>query len=103
METTSPQVDERALEAEAGGLTPVALAEALARAKAEAVAARHPGRVVVGADQVLALGDEIFHKPADAAAARAHLARLAGRTHHLHAAVALVHGDATEVFTESAG
>jgi septum formation protein len=102
VETASPDVDERAIEAESGGLAPVALAEALARAKAAAVAAHHPGRVVVGADQVLALGDAIFHKPADAAAARAHLARLAGRTHHLHSAVALVHGDATEVFTETA-
>lgn len=102
VETTSPDVDERALEAASGGLSPVALAQALARAKAEAVASRHPGRVVVGADQVLALDGTVFHKPADAAAAREHLARLAGRTHSLHAAVALARGGVTEVFVETA-
>lgn len=102
VETTSPDVDERALEAASGGLAPVALAETLARAKAEAVACRHPGRVVIGADQVLALDGTVFHKPADAQATREHLARLAGRTHALHSAVALVRDGATEVFVETA-
>jgi septum formation protein len=49
-----------------------------------------PGRVVLGADQVLALGGEVLAKPADLAAARARLCRLAGRTHSLHSAAALV-------------
>ncbi|GJD35612.1 Maf family protein [Methylobacterium aerolatum] len=102
VETHAPGVDERAVEAAAEGLSPVALAEALARAKAEAVARRHPDRVVIGADQVLALGAEIFHKPADLDGARAHLARLAGRTHALHSAVALVRDGTTEVFVETA-
>ena len=102
VETTSPEVDERAIEEASGDLSPQGLAQALAKAKAEAVAARNPGRVVVGADQVLALGDTVFHKPADAAAAREHLARLAGRTHVLHSAVALVNGGAAEVFVETA-
>jgi septum formation protein len=102
VETASPDVDERAIEAASGALPPVALAEALARAKAEAVASRHPGRVVIGADQVLALDGTVFHKPADASAARAHLARLSGRTHALHSAVALVRDGATDVFVETA-
>ncbi len=102
VETHAPGVDERAVEAAAEGLSPVALAEALARAKAEAVARRHPDRVVIGADQVLALGAEIFHKPADLDGARAHLARLGGRTHALHSAVALVRDGTTEVFVETA-
>lgn len=102
VETESPGVDERAVEAASAGLSPVDLAKALARAKAEAVAARHPSRVVIGADQVLALDDAVFHKPATLAAAREHLARLAGRTHALHSAVALVRDGRTDVFVETA-
>ncbi len=101
VETESPGVDERAIEAAAGAL-PEELAGALARAKAEAVAARHPGRVVVGADQVLALDGTVFHKPTDLGAARDHLARLAGRTHALHSAVALVRDGSTDLFVETA-
>ena len=45
----------------------------------------HPGSFVIGADQTLALGTELLHKPADRAAAAAQLDRLRGRTHRLHA------------------
>ena len=56
-------------QAGAGG---AAIARELARKKALAVAAREPGRLVLGADQTLALGDELFTKPGDrAGAARA--------------------------------
>jgi septum formation protein len=68
------------------------VAETLARAKAEAVSARHPGALVIGADQVLVLGDELFDKPGDAKAARAQLQRLRGNTHRLISGVALVQG-----------
>ena len=61
----------------------------LARAKAETVSARHAGTLVVGADQVLALGDELLTKAKDETEARAALQKLRGRTHALHAAVAL--------------
>ena len=47
----APGVDESRNPGEA----PVALATRLARAKAEAVAARNPGSVVIGSDQVAAL------------------------------------------------
>lgn len=103
VETQSPEVDERAVEAACAGLSPSDLALRLARAKAEAVAGRAPGRIVVAADQVLACDGAVFHKPADAAAARAHLARLAGRTHALHSAVALADAEgAVESFVETA-
>ncbi|PIK72940.1 septum formation inhibitor Maf, partial [Methylobacterium frigidaeris] len=94
VETRAPGVDERAVEAEAAGLPPAQLAERLAAAKAAAVAARAPDRVVIGADQVLDLDGAVFHKPADRAGAAAHLARLQGRTHALHSAVALAVGGA---------
>lgn len=85
------QIDERALEArELGkGASAGEVARALAAAKALAVAAAHPGATVIGADQVLALGSELLHKPADTAAARAQLDRLSGRTHTLVCGVAL--------------
>lgn len=71
---------------------PKRVARALARAKAEEVGTRCPGALVIGSDQVLALGGEVFTKPPDLAAAHAALTRLAGRTHHLHAAVSIAVG-----------
>lgn len=102
VETVAPEVDERAVEAQAAGLAPAGLALRLAAAKAEAVALRMPGRLVVGADQVLDCDGSVFHKPADLEAARLHLTRLQGRTHALHAAVALVRAGASETFCETA-
>jgi septum formation protein len=86
-------VDESALKRSlAGKVGPEGLAEALAAAKAKAVSALNPDDLALGADQVLALGDETFGKPADLAAARAQLERLRGRTHRLLSALALAHG-----------
>jgi septum formation protein len=85
-------IDERAIETQAGARDPGEVAALLAREKARAVAARCPGRLVLGADQTLALGAHIFSKPADTAAARTHLTVLRGRTHELHAALALARG-----------
>lgn len=84
-------IDERALEAAhlGTGGTPETLARALAEAKALDVANRFPSRIVIGGDQVLALGATILHKPADMAAARAQLLRLRGTTHRLLGGIAL--------------
>lgn len=90
-----PMVDERAVEravVDAGGDgRDVALR--LAKDKAATVAAAQPGAIVIGADQTLALGSELLHKPVDRAGAEALLDHLAGKTHRLHAAVALVRDD----------
>jgi septum formation protein len=86
-------IDERGLEAGAASAAPGVIAAHLAREKAAAVAGLHPGRLVLGADQVLALGNERFAKPADRAAARAQLRTLRGRTHELHSAIAFVEDD----------
>src|SRR5438046_810119 len=51
----APDVDEARRPDEA----PPALAARLAEAKARAVAQRHPGAVVIGSDQVAALGDRV--------------------------------------------
>ena len=85
-------IDERGLEAAAAeeGADASQIALRLAVAKARAVAGA--GGVVIGGDQTLALGRELLHKPVDMAAARAQLLHLRGKTHRLHAAVALVAG-----------
>ncbi len=71
------------------GLSPGDLAEHLAVEKARVVAARHPGDVVLAADTVVAHGDAILGKPADAVDARRMLALLAGTTHHVITGVAI--------------
>ncbi|HZP61496.1 MAG TPA: Maf family protein [Opitutaceae bacterium] len=57
--------------------------------KADWVAARHPEAFVLGADTTVFLGGVVLNKPADLAAARAMLQRLAGRTHTVFTGLAL--------------
>jgi septum formation protein len=91
-----PDIDERAVEAAIGGeATPDDVAAILAEAKAQEVSSRHPDALVIGSDQTLSLGDEIFHKPADMEAARRHLLKLSGKTHSLNSAVAVAKGGET--------
>ena len=90
VEIAPADIDERAVEARAG-LDDAGMAAALlAREKAKAVAQNHPGRMVLGADQTLALGHRRFSKAPDRAAARDQLMALRGKTHTLHSAVAVV-------------
>jgi septum formation protein len=65
-------------------------AAALAETKAARVARRHPGNLVVGADQILICEDAWFDKPADLAAARAQLLALRGKRHELVSAICVV-------------
>jgi septum formation protein len=90
IEVSVPDLDERAIEAAAGPLAPAKVAMLLAREKAKAIAREKPGRLVIGADQTLALGLRRFDKPRDVEAARAQLAALSGNTHQLHSAAAVV-------------
>jgi septum formation protein len=83
-------IDERMVESGSALQAPGAVAALLAREKAFAVERSHPGRLVLGADQVLALGSQRFAKPADRAAARRQLLALRGRIHELHSAVVFV-------------
>lgn len=91
VETVAPGLDERALEAplDEGNVTPEDRAQILAEAKAAAVSEMHPDALVIGADQILSLGDEILHKPADMEEARRRLLALSGKTHQLSSAVVL--------------
>jgi septum formation protein len=69
---------------------PPNLAERLAREKASAVAARHPGAFVLAADTVVACGRRILPKAEDVATARRCLDLLSGRRHRVHGGIALV-------------
>jgi septum formation protein len=90
-EAIAADVDERTVEARllAEGAPPHERAMALAAEKALAIARLRPGRIVVGADQILALGLEGLHKPGDRAAAARQLTLLSGKTHVLQAGVAV--------------
>jgi septum formation protein len=97
VESHPADIDERGLEADAGSATPAEIAALLARAKASVIAGLRPGRLVLGADQTLALGAERFAKPPDRVAARSQLRALSGRNHELHSAIAFMQ-DATMLF-----
>jgi len=79
---------------------PVAYARLLAEAKAAAVAADRPDRLVLGADTVVVLAGEILEKPRDEEDAVAILSRLAGHTHTVISAVALLGGKAPSRWVE---
>lgn len=85
-ECEAADIDESTRERE----SPEETAVRLARAKAEAIAARRRDSWVLGADQVIALGGRRFSKPGSAEQAREQLSDLAGKTHHLITATALV-------------
>lgn len=91
IEPIAPHVDERAVEEalEGSDVNPEDVAQILAEAKAVEVSERYPGRWVIGGDQTLSLGDEIFHKPKDMEGARRHLLALSGKTHQLNSAIVL--------------
>ena len=73
------ELDEAALPGE----LPEAHAARLARAKAEAVAVRHPGAFVLGADTVVACGRRILGKAETEESARRCLTFLSGRRHRV--------------------
>ncbi len=93
VEADPAELDERALEANAGPESAGAVAALLAREKAIAVARKRGGALTLGADQTLSFGDHRLAKPQDRDAARAQLRALCGRSHELHSAIAFVqHG-----------
>jgi septum formation protein len=87
VEAIPADIDERAIQQSSGLTDPGEIAALLAGEKAKFVAAKHPGRYVLGADQTLALGERLFSKPANRAAAAAQIGLLAGQTHALHSGV----------------
>ncbi len=87
-EAVAPDIDETPLPGEA----PEATALRLARAKAAAIAASHPGALVIGSDQVATLDGEQIGKPGDHARALAQLRKMRGRRVSFHTALCLWDG-----------
>ena len=92
----SPHVDERGLAARNAGWSPADTALKLAEAKALEVSSRYPDALVIGADQVLALGQKTFSKPANRDSCRQQLLELRGETHFLISGVACARNGRTE-------
>lgn len=96
VEVIPADVDERAIAGDDQGGAPRSPSDTallLAQEKALAISRARPGRIVLGADQTLALGDTQLHKPDGRSGAAAQLRMLRGCTHALHSAVAVVRGD----------
>jgi septum formation protein len=88
-EAVPAEIDERAVQQSSGLNAPGDIAALLAREKALSVSVRQHGKFVVGADQTLALGKQLFSKPAGRTQAAEQLRALAGHGHELHSAVAV--------------
>ena len=87
-EVATPDIDETPLADE----RPAATALRLSRLKAEAIAARHAGALVIGSDQVCTLDDQQIVKPGTHAKALAQLQLMRGRTVTFHSALCLLDG-----------
>jgi len=86
--SVAPNVDEASFRTSlrAEGVPVRDQAMQLAELKAVRVSSARGG-LVIGGDQMLALGNEAFDKPADLAEARSHLTRLSGKSHTLETAI----------------
>lgn len=86
-----PRVDEEAMRAalDAEGASPRDQADALAEMKARRVSEKHPDALVLGCDQILESGGQIFAKPGSPQEAAQHLRALRGQTHRLLSAAVL--------------
>ena len=82
------------VESAPGHLTPGEITLRNARAKARAVARKHPDALVLGVDTEVVFAGEVFGKPADLDAALAMVQRLTGRAHEVHTGVWLCHAAA---------
>lgn len=89
-ESIPADIDERAVEAGLAGAAPSDVAEALAVAKAAAVAEGNPQALVLGSDSLVVCAGRRFNKPTSREEAGEHLRFFSGRVMELHSAAALV-------------
>jgi septum formation protein len=80
---------------------PVQLVMENAKIKTLAVAKFHPSQWVLGADTLVALGDQVFGKPKDLMEAKSMLLQLSGKKHHVHTGVSLINISRDVLITES--
>jgi septum formation protein len=94
-EVRSPQIDEARLPGEAARATALRLAEA----KARAIASSCPAALIIGSDQVAALGETHLGKPGNHERAVAQLRLMRGKEVVFHTALALVNSETGAVQT----
>ncbi|HKX84093.1 MAG TPA: Maf family protein [Pyrinomonadaceae bacterium] len=88
-----PDIDE----SERPGEPPEEYVRRLAKEKAEAVAARHPGEIILAADTTVVINDSIVGKPTDLADARRMIEMLSGNWHEVLTGVAVASNGETQV------
>ena len=88
-----PDIDE----SERAGEPPEDYVQRLAKEKAELIASRHPGEIVLGADTTVVINGEIIGKPVDEEDARRMVRMLSGNWHEVLTGVALVSSGSTDV------
>lgn len=94
--TVAPDIDERALPAEA----PAATALRLAEAKARRIAEREPAALIaliIGSDQVAVMNGQAIGKPGTHAAAVRQLQAMSGKTVVFHTALCLLNSETNAV------
>jgi len=88
-----PDIDE----SESPGESAETYVQRLAQTKAETIAARHVGEIVLGADTTVVVDDQIIGKPVDSEDARRMLKMLSGNWHEVLTGVAIVNNGETSV------
>jgi len=85
VETIPARIDEEMIKASLldEGAKPRDVADALAEFKARKISEKHPGRLVLGCDQVLDLGGALLSKPESRDQAKAQLQAMRGKRHML--------------------
>ena len=89
----APNVDERKIKTKLSGKPVEAIARKLAELKACKISESHPKAFVIGADQMLDCGGNVFDKPKNYNNAVSHLKAMRGKTHRLTAAVCVVQNE----------
>ncbi|MCM8784657.1 MAG: 23S rRNA (uracil(1939)-C(5))-methyltransferase RlmD [Candidatus Omnitrophica bacterium] len=88
--------DERSVKEE----DPVKYAVLCAIGKAEAIAKENPDKIVIGADTIVSLNDEIIGKPKDYEEAKQILKRLSGTKHKVITGIAIYRKDQEKLLTD---
>lgn len=92
-----PRIDETAFDGE----DPTVYVERMARTKAQAVASWHPTDVVLAADTIVVVDNQILGKPVDREDAKRILRLLSGKTHQVMTSVCVCRQDDVHQFTET--
>ena len=81
-----PEVEESTIISDGN---PETYCTALAELKAKDISQHYPNKMVIGADTIVVMGDNILGKPADKVAAEHMLQSLSGKTHQVYTGVCL--------------